>query len=350
MGTTRNLHGATGIGSGYTSSYDQAGNMTCRALTSAATCSGTPTGAQLTYDNEGRLIAWQNTPSNPTSTETIAYDGEGHAVARQTNGGTPTYYLSTLEEIAGSMLTKYFTATGLPTIVRNGTGGALSYLMADAQDSLEEAVGGGGSVTFQQLYSPYGGVRYSSGSAPTLRFYTGQLWDATAGLYFYVARYYDAIAHQFTSADTEEDGLNRFGYVAGNPETATDPTGHWYYVGPACPPVFTTSWHWWGMSHYMNECTIQVMNNLWGFVPFVAGALVAACAYWAAQCVSILASVGIVVAASEVGALVAVIVAVVLLVVAGYVWWINHDDWWCGYKGVFIDQSWWGWEWVGTIC
>jgi YD repeat-containing protein len=104
------LHAVTAIGSSYTARYDASGNMTCRAPTGSTTCSGTPTGAQLTYDNEGRLTAWQNAPSNPTSTEAMAYDGEGNRVALQVNGGTPTYYLGNLEEVTGSMLTKYFSA------------------------------------------------------------------------------------------------------------------------------------------------------------------------------------------------------------------------------------------------
>src|SRR5262245_61084551 len=31
---------------------------------------------------------------------------------------------------------------------------------------------------------------------------------------------------QFTGTDSQPDGLNRYGDVAGNPTTATDPTGH----------------------------------------------------------------------------------------------------------------------------
>src|SRR5262249_43993537 len=132
-GDSAHLHAATGLSGGYNAVYDQVGNMTCRAQTGSTTCSGTPqTGEQLTYDNEGRLTAWQNAPSNPTSTAAMAYDGEGQRVALKVNGGTPTYYLGTLEEVAGSTLTKYLAApgqvgsTGLPTVVRMGTGGALS--------------------------------------------------------------------------------------------------------------------------------------------------------------------------------------------------------------------------------
>ena len=84
----------------------------------------------------------------------MAYDGEGHRVALKVNGGTPTYYLSKLEEVTGSTLTKYLTAlsqeTGseLPTIVRVGTNGALSYLANDALGSLDEALNASGSATF----------------------------------------------------------------------------------------------------------------------------------------------------------------------------------------------------------
>jgi len=49
---------------------------------------------------------------------------------------------------------------------------------------------------------------------------------ARTGLDYYGARYYDPMLGQFTYADTLLDGLNRYGYVGGNPTTATDPSGH----------------------------------------------------------------------------------------------------------------------------
>src|SRR5581483_972094 len=49
---------------------------------------------------------------------------------------------------------------------------------------------------------------------------------AVSGLDYYGARYYDPALGQFTSADSQAAGLNRYGYVKGNPETFTDPTGH----------------------------------------------------------------------------------------------------------------------------
>jgi RHS repeat-associated protein len=58
--------------------------------------------------------------------------------------------------------------------------------------------------------------------------YTGQHADAATGLDDDGARSYDPAAGQFTSADTLLAGLNRYGYVGGDPENATDPSGHLY--------------------------------------------------------------------------------------------------------------------------
>ena len=81
-------------------------------------------------------------------------------------------------------------------------------------------------VTVNRLYTPYGASRYTSGAFPTSYGYTGQRNDATTGLDYYGARYYDPAIGQFTSADTVRDGLSRYGYVGGNPTSATDPSGH----------------------------------------------------------------------------------------------------------------------------
>jgi hypothetical protein len=45
-----------------------------------------------------------------------------------------------------------------------------------------------------------------------------------SGLDYFHARYYDPVVGQFVSEDTVQ-GPNRYAYVAGNPETNTDPTG-----------------------------------------------------------------------------------------------------------------------------
>ena len=143
--------------------YDAAGDMTCRAPTSAVTCAGTsPTGAQLTYDAERRLVHWQNAPTNPTSQSWYLYDGSGARVEQYISGGSgnPTYYLpGNVEEVTPSgTLIKYYAAGGMQIGV-NTTHDArrgISYLASD----------GLGSVSF--TWTMAGGLRL-----PAAIVYTG---------------------------------------------------------------------------------------------------------------------------------------------------------------------------------
>ncbi len=60
----------------------------------------------------------------------------------------------------------------------------------------------------------------------------GQRWDATIGLYFYNARYYDPLLGRFVQPDTlvpepgKPQALNRYSYGMNNPLRFADPTGH----------------------------------------------------------------------------------------------------------------------------
>jgi hypothetical protein len=65
-------------------------DLTCRVPSSASTCPGTPTGAQLSYDAEGRLFTWQN----GTNTTADLYDSGGKLPAAAVNG-TVSYLAAT---------------------------------------------------------------------------------------------------------------------------------------------------------------------------------------------------------------------------------------------------------------
>ncbi|HEX6796953.1 MAG TPA: hypothetical protein VF116_04460 [Ktedonobacterales bacterium] len=173
-----------------------AGNMTCRAPTSTTTCTGSsPTGAGFTYDNEGQLVSWTSALNgNPTpATAAYAYDGEGARVALKTTTGTgitttTDYLLGGLEEqqsVGGSVrpsstLTEYYPIPGVGTAVRVTTSSTttLSYLASDQLGSVSVALSTSGSVTAQALYSPYGTLRYSSGTMPTAKYHA---WAGSCG-------------------------------------------------------------------------------------------------------------------------------------------------------------------------
>ena len=174
-----------------------------------------------------RMLSWENKPSSPTQTTSSVYDGEGQRIQQiVTNSGTTTTtnYIQGIEEIAttGSTttITKYYNAGLVQAVSVNGS---VTYLVPDALGSISEDLDTSGNVLAEQLFGPYGNVRYSAGSMPGSHGYTGQVQDAS-GLSYFNARYYDPAVGQFTSADTVQ-GPNRYGYVAGNPETLTDPSG-----------------------------------------------------------------------------------------------------------------------------
>jgi RHS repeat-associated protein len=209
------------------------------------TCASTPTGQVLGYDAEGRLAAWQNAQSSPTSTASYLYDGEGNRVEAVTTAGgtsTTTTYLGNTEEVATTggttTTTTYYYAGSLRVAL--AVNGVISYLATDLLGSSAVALAASGTTTAAQLYAPYGGVRYSSGTLPTDYGFTGQRSDAAStGLDYYVSRYYDPVVGQFISPDSTLSqngytpwGLSRYAYVQGNPETLADPDGH-------CWPVCT---------------------------------------------------------------------------------------------------------------
>jgi len=235
---------ATAIGGIYTAVYDAAGNMTCRAPTSATTCVGTQTGAQLSYNNEGQLSGWQ---SSPTNTAAYLYDGQGNRVAQQTTSGTTTtttVYFGGVEEdtsINGGQPTHttYYYANGQRFAM--AVNGVISYLVSDGLGSANVTLDAIGNVVAQVLYTPYGSVRYHPGTMLTDRGFTGQIADSASGLDYYGSRYYDPVAGQFTSADSvlpgggyDIWGLSRYAYVEGNPVIRVDPTGHCASGNLAC--------------------------------------------------------------------------------------------------------------------
>ena len=226
---------ATSIGSAYTAAYDAVGNMTCRAPTASQTCAGTPTGATLTYDNEGRLGTWQNTPSSPTTTDSFLYDGEGQRIEQVVQqsgvGETDTVYVGGLEEVTtttptgGQPTTSTTAYYGGIALSVNGT---LSFLGHDGLGTATVALNTSGQVSASRLYTPYGQSRYTNGTFPTEFGFTSYRADSITGLNYANARYYDPLAGQFVSADTTlKGGLNRYAYVTDSPETLTDPTGYW---------------------------------------------------------------------------------------------------------------------------
>jgi RHS repeat-associated protein len=255
-GDSNHVHAATTLGSmpNPYASYDAMGNMTCRNTDTGGghTCGSSPTGAQMSYDNEGHLASW-TAPTGTTASDGFLYDNEGNRVLQRVSNGTIadtiTFdgYTETVLSGGTTTTTKYYSVGGVRVALK--TSGVVSYLLSDGLNSTTIALSSTGSTQAVQLFAPYGSVRSSQGTMPTTYNFTGERLDSQTGLLYYGSRYYDPVSGRFAQADTVQTnagGLDSYAYVGDNPETKADPTGHMPCAGagrcswPSSPPSHTS--------------------------------------------------------------------------------------------------------------
>ncbi|HLZ57195.1 MAG TPA: RHS repeat-associated core domain-containing protein, partial [Ktedonosporobacter sp.] len=238
--TCSNLSGAV-----YTSSYDSFGNVTSRT-----TANVTDT---MNYDKLDRMTNWSSNATGQTQQEQYVYDANGNrALRRSTSGpsGSPT---TTLTTYAFGLEEHTYTGAGVSTgnlyyyflggrLIGSFDGTNTIFYLTDMLGSIVSAFSNTASsaaIKGNQLFGPYGvsgTARYIAGAINTAKGFTGQYNDALTGLDYYDARYYDPVVGVFLSADVKQgnaQGMNPYGYVNGNPETHTDPTG--LRIAPVCP-------------------------------------------------------------------------------------------------------------------
>jgi RHS repeat-associated protein len=223
--------------------YDANGNMTCRVEDGVT--------YKQEYNIENRISAihkMTGTCASGTIAESwfFAYDGDGVRVSTMhSSGGTPDtstrYYFGGAYETRGDgAIFKYYSFSG-QTIVNvydpQAANWTLSYLLTDHLGSVVAITDDSGTLTTQQRYLPFGGVRELSGYSTTGRTdytYTGQrtLDPGMGGLMDYKARFYSPYLNRFIQPDTlipdplNPQAWNRFSYVANRPLNFNDPTGH----------------------------------------------------------------------------------------------------------------------------
>jgi len=189
-------------------------------LMTSATVSGTAT--TLTYDPLLRL--YQTTSGATTSR--FAYDGLD-AIAEYNSGGT----------LQRRFVFDPTGVTGQPVVWYEGTGTAATarrYLSADERGSIVSVSDSAGAVLAVNSYDEYG--LPSFGALANQRFgYTGQMWIASAQLWYYKARVYHPTLGRFLQPDPIGYGRlpNLYAYVMNDPVNWIDPDGEvaWFAVG-----------------------------------------------------------------------------------------------------------------------
>jgi len=218
-GTIDQPHAVTTVGPD-TYAHDPNGQLTSRP--------GTSSQQALSWDSEHRLAGVDEGSDNTS----FVYDPDGQRLLRQTPTDTTLYLEGHELTLTGSTVTtkRYYTLGNTVVAVRDSAGsGSLNYLLGDQLGSTTTAVNASTGATQTQRFLPFGAPR-SGGVTATDRGWIGQTKDASTGLQYLNARYYDPTIGRFTATDpiidTAQPGsLDRYGYGYDNPVTLSDPTG-----------------------------------------------------------------------------------------------------------------------------
>lgn len=207
--------------------------------------------AARTYDSFGRLkttpihqVTWDafdraTLITRGTSQLAATYSERGERIRTSDASGAVTYYPQEDVVSKNGVVTKTIRAGGRIVALRVGTDNR--FVTTDNQDSVRVVLDKTGAVSLKANYQAYGVASYTTATgAPTLNpygiGYLGERDDADIGLSYFHARYYDAKAAHFISADPSEPtragvGAARYSYAGGDPVNRADPSGLEYESG-----------------------------------------------------------------------------------------------------------------------
>ncbi len=241
---TNDADGNTLTGGGRTNTWDSQNRL--------VSCTINGTTSAYTYGADGlRRSATTGFGTADAKTTYSAYDGQSlvremkrgldsllHPTATYLTGPDgPACRIDETQPTEGYYLPGYtaYDATGTTSYCNPNPAGAqpqargkTSWYVYDGLGSVVGEVDANGSLTTAAKYDVYGGVRVRSGTATTAHGFVGGLGhtsDASTGLVYMRARYYDPNVGRFISQDPGVHGTNWFIYASDNPTCRCDPNG-----------------------------------------------------------------------------------------------------------------------------
>jgi RHS repeat-associated protein len=192
-----------------------------------------------TYDRANRLTQ----VVSGTLTTGFTYNGAGDRVAKTVDGVTTAYVLDpaagltqVLQETTDGQTTSYLYGHDLLAQYDSGT---WAYHVDDGLGSVRQLADRAGQVVQGYSFSPFGVPLGESGGEPYG--FTGEQWDASAGLVYLRARYYSPQTGRFITEDQVPGyvripkSLHVYVYAWNKPTLLTDPSG-WQVPPEDCSP------------------------------------------------------------------------------------------------------------------
>lgn len=241
--------------------YDAAGNRTDRGGTVAPGTNRLTQfgGYSFTYDAEGNVTGKNSASDNHSLTwndlgqlasvtrngvtVTYGYDGMGRRV-RRTENGVSRYFLYDGDDLLmeadqnGAPIRTYTHWPGVdaPHSVRvtNSSGqNFIYYYITEAPGHVTGLLNEAGQVVAEYRYTPWGEVESTTDTTGQPLQYMAREIDATTGMYYVRARWYDPAMARFVSQDPIglAGGMNTYAYVTNDPVNRRDPSGLWAGAG-----------------------------------------------------------------------------------------------------------------------
>ncbi len=217
------------------------------------------------YNEVNQLIEVKNTGGSTIATFT--YDDQGRRISMTASGSTANFHYNGDKVVyvtdANNTITAEYTwdATGNPVSMTYN--GSTYYYHLDGHGSVTAMTDASGNTVAQYQYDAWGNIITQSGTMASVNpyRYSGYRYDEATGLYYLMARYYDASVGRFITRDTfhgfEDDplSLNQYVYIINNPANMIDPTGHYWDN------------HWWNLKWFVTNA----IN--WGITAIIGGSI-----------------------------------------------------------------------------
>jgi RHS repeat-associated protein len=197
-----------------TYTWDDNGNLTARGSDSFA------------WDAEDRMTS----ATVSSLTTTFAYNGDGLRDSLTVNSNTTTFTWDVNTSIPQVLDDEDFRYVyGLGRIAQ--VGADTHYYLTDGLGSTMALTDDTGAVVNTYAYDVFGAERASTGSQANAFTFAGEQVDASTGLQYLRARFYDTETGRFSGRDSfsgmalDPVSLNRYIYVVNSPTLLTDPLG-----------------------------------------------------------------------------------------------------------------------------